>query len=186
MRPWKTAVCAALVAVGVTVAGQAPPGQAPPAAAPAPAIDLSGYWTPTLHEDLMERGAGSEIADFGGFPLNEAGRLWALSYDPSRLTLRQHQCEGYLAPGQMRALGNFRIWEERDSDTQRLVAIHVWAQTTEGHRVIWMDGRAASPGVGAAHVPRLFDGTVRRQRTGRSHHPHEERRAPARQWRAPE
>src|SRR4051812_39315524 len=101
MRQWKAAVCAALVIVGVTVAGQGPQGPAPPPA-PAPTVDLSGYWTPPLHEDLMERGAGSEIADFGGFPLNEAGRLWALSYDPSRLTLRQHQCEGYLAPGQMR------------------------------------------------------------------------------------
>src|SRR4051812_47210491 len=157
MRQWKTAVCAALAA-GITVAAQAP--QAPPrpatlpAPAAAPAIDLSGYWSPTLHEDLMERGAGSELADFGGFPLNEAGRLWALSYDPSRLTLRQHQCEGYVAPGQMRALGNFRIWEERDSDPQRLVAIHVWAQPTEGPRVIWMDGRAPPP----AWAPHTFRG----------------------------
>ena len=111
------------------MSGQAPqiptaiPGQAPP-------VDLSGYWSPVLHEDLMERGAGSEIADYGGFPLNEAGRLWSLSYDPSRVTLRHHQCEAYLAPYQMRALGNFRIWEEREEHTQRLVAIHVWAQTT--------------------------------------------------------
>src|SRR3954465_8554762 len=156
MRQWKIAVCTALAAAGITVAAQAPPAPPRPATAPAPepAIDLSGYWSPTLHEDLMERGAGSEIADFGGFPLNEAGRLWALSYDPSRLTLRQHQCEGYLAPGQMRALGNFRIWEERDADTQRLIAIHVWAQTTEGHRVIWMDGRAHPP----AWAPHTFRG----------------------------
>ena len=102
----------------------------------------------------MERGAGSEIADYGGFPLNEAGRLWALSYDPSRVTLRHHQCEAYLAPYQMRALGNFRIWEERDSHTQRLLAIHVWAQTTEGHRVIWMDGRPHPP----AWAPHTFRG----------------------------
>jgi hypothetical protein len=135
------------------VSGQAPqiptaiPGQAPP-------VDLSGYWSPVLHEDLMERGAGSELADYGGFPLNEAGRLWALSYDPSRVTLRHHQCEAYLAPYQMRALGNFRIWEEREEHTQRLVAIHVWAQTTEGHRVIWMDGRPHPP----AWAPHTFRG----------------------------
>ena len=54
-------------------------------------VDISGYWTPVLHEDGMERGNGPEIADYGGFALNEAGRLWALSYDPSRLTLRYHQ-----------------------------------------------------------------------------------------------
>jgi glyoxylase-like metal-dependent hydrolase (beta-lactamase superfamily II) len=102
----------------------------------------------------MERGPGSEIADYGGFPINEAGRLWALSYDPSRVTLRHHQCEAYVTPYQMRALGNFRMWEERDAHTQRLLAIHLWAQTTEGHRVIWMDGRPHPP----AWAPHTFRG----------------------------
>jgi glyoxylase-like metal-dependent hydrolase (beta-lactamase superfamily II) len=102
-------------------------------------------WGPALHEDSLERGAGSEIADYGGFPLNEAGRLWALSYDPSRVTLRHHQCDGYAVPYQMRALGNARGWEERDPHTQRLIAIHWWEQTFEGHRVIWMDGRPHPP-----------------------------------------
>ena len=55
------------------------------------------------------------MADYSGLPLNEAGRLFALSYDPSRLTLRHHQCDGYVAPYQMRALGNSRAWEERCS-----------------------------------------------------------------------
>lgn len=149
-RGW---ACAGLALLCVTLRGQAPqiptatPGQAPP-------VDLSGYWSPVLHEDLMERGAGSELADYGGFPLNEAGRLWALSYDPSRVTLRHHQCEAYLAPYQMRALGNFRVWEERDEHTQRLLAIHIWAQTTEGHRIVWMDGRPHPP----AWAPRTFRG----------------------------
>jgi glyoxylase-like metal-dependent hydrolase (beta-lactamase superfamily II) len=117
-------------------------------------VDISGYWTPVLHEDGMERGNGPEIADYGGFALNEAGRLWALSYDPSRLTLRHHQCDAYVMPYQMRAVGNFRIWEERDPHTQQLIALHVWAQTTEGHRVIWMDGRAHPP----AWAPHSFTG----------------------------
>jgi glyoxylase-like metal-dependent hydrolase (beta-lactamase superfamily II) len=156
MRPTRNlraCLFAAVVALGATVVGQAP--QIPPApTGQAPVVDLSGYWTPTLHEDLMERGPGAELADYGGFPLNEAGRLWALSYDPSRVTLRHHQCEAYVAPYQMRALGNFRIWEERDPHTQRLVAIHLWAQTTEGHRVIWMDGRPHPP----AWAPHTFRG----------------------------
>jgi glyoxylase-like metal-dependent hydrolase (beta-lactamase superfamily II) len=153
MRKARGLVGAALVVVSATVIGQAP--QIPPApTGQAPAIDLSGYWSPVLHEDFMERGPGSEIADYGGFPLNEAGRLWALSYDPSRVTLRHHQCEAYVTPYQMRALGNFRIWEERDLHTQRLLAIHLWAQTTEGHRVIWMDGREHPP----AWAPHTFRG----------------------------
>ncbi len=117
-------------------------------------FDLSGYWSPAMHEDALERGGGSELGDYAGFALNEAGRLWALSYDSSRVTLRHHQCDAYVAPYQMRATGNFRIWEERDPHNQRLVAVHVWAQTTEGHRVIWMDGRPHPP----AWAPHSFRG----------------------------
>ncbi len=130
--------------------GRPAPGQPPPAFD----IDVTGYWTPALHEDGLERGGGPEIADYGGFALNEAGRLFALSYDPSRLTLRHHQCDAYIMPYQMRAVGNFRTWEERDPHNQQLVAIDVWAQTTEGHRVIWMDGRPHPP----AWAPHSFTG----------------------------
>jgi glyoxylase-like metal-dependent hydrolase (beta-lactamase superfamily II) len=125
--------------------GQGPQGPPPGGPAASPGFDLSGYWTPVLHEDSMDRGAGPEIADYGGLPLNEAGRLFALSYDPSRLTLRHHQCDGYVAPYQSRALGNARAWEERDPHTHRLIAIHWFSQTFEGKRTIWMDGRAHPP-----------------------------------------
>ena len=138
----RRAVAAALALCALTmidVRGQAPPP------APAPGFDLSGYWSPVLHEDGMDRGAGPEIGDYGGIPINEAGRLFALSYDPSRLTLRHHQCDGYVAPYQMRALGNARAWEERDPKTHRLTAIHWFSQTFEGKRIIWMDGRLHPP-----------------------------------------
>jgi cyclase len=159
MRHVRLTVCVLVALIGVTLAAQqnAPGAPRPSAAAqsgPAPAIDLSGYWTPVMHEDAFERGAGNEIADYGGFPLNEAGRLFALSYDSSRVTLRPHQCEGYQAPYQMRSTGNFRVWEERDSRTQQLVAVHVYGQTTEGHRVIWMDDRPHPP----AWAPHTFRG----------------------------
>jgi cyclase len=144
---------AALISPQSTITPGANAQQTPPAP-DAPAIDLSGYWTPPMHEDALERGAGSELGDYAGFALNEAGRLWALSYDPSRVTLKHHQCDAYVSPYQMRATGNFRIWEERDPHYQRLVAIHVWSQTTEGHRVIWMDGRPHPP----AWAPHSFRG----------------------------
>ena len=147
------------IAAQATLLGQAAPpaGPAGPASLlprPSPAIDLSGYWSPAVNEDGLERGAGSEIGDYAGFAINEAGRLWALSYDPSRLTLKHHQCDGYVAPYQMRAIGNFRIWEDRDPHTMQLIAIHIWAQTTEGHRIIWMDGRPHPP----AWAPHTYQG----------------------------
>jgi cyclase len=135
---------AALLA-GATLGGQGPPSRA---------IDLSGWWTTIFHEDSLERGPGPELADYGGFPINEAGRLWALSYSPSRVTLRHHQCDGYVTAYQVRAIGNARAWEERDPHTQRLIAVHWYDQTFEGHRTIWMDGRPHPP----AYAPHTWMG----------------------------
>jgi glyoxylase-like metal-dependent hydrolase (beta-lactamase superfamily II) len=132
-------VCATLM--GVTLLGQAQPGRDSAVVG----FDISGYWTTLLHEDAMERGAGPELADYGGFPINEAARLFGLSYNASRVTLRHHQCDGYVAPYQVRAIGNARAWEERDPHTHRLIAIHWYNQTFEGHRTIWMDGRPHPP-----------------------------------------
>ena len=147
------AVVVAIVSA-VMVNGQAPSGRQGASPLPAPAFDISGYWTSPLHEDGLERGAGPELGDYGGFPINESARLFALAYDASRLTLRHHQCDGYVAPYSMRALGNARAWEERDPHTQRLIAIHWYSQTFEGHRVIWMDGRPHPP----AYAPHSWMG----------------------------
>src|SRR5687768_2522422 len=104
-RRTRAVALAAVLLAGARTLGQATPVAAPAAQAPSPAIDLSGYWTPALHEDSTERGAGPEMADYSGLPLNEAGRLFALSYDPSRLTLRHHQCDGYVARSEERRVG---------------------------------------------------------------------------------
>ncbi len=131
-------------------------GRGGPGAAkgPSPAIDLSGYWTGNMQEDGAERGAGPALVDYGGIPLNEAGRLWALSYDTSRLTSRFHQCDGYIAPYSVRAIGNTLVWEERDPKLHTLIAIHWYSQTFEGHRIFWMDGRPHPP----AYAPHTWMG----------------------------
>jgi cyclase len=125
-----------------TLLGQVP---APNRDAPPPGFDISGYWTAAMHEDALERGAGPETADYGGFPINDAARLFALSYNVSRVTLRHHQCDGYVAPYSVRSIGNARAWEERDPRTERLIAIRWYNQTFEGKRTIWMDGRPHPP-----------------------------------------
>src|SRR5258705_7790403 len=94
-------------AAGPPLLGRARPAPAGADAPSGPAIDISGYWTPTMNEDGMERGGGSELHDYGGFALNEAGRLWALSYDPARVTLPHHHCDAYPTPSQMPATGTF-------------------------------------------------------------------------------
>ncbi len=141
-----------LLAASAAVQAQMPfPGSNAGRVQSAPAIDFSGYWTGNMQEDGEERGAGPALVDYGGVPVNQAGRLWALSYDPSRLTSRYHQCDGYVAPYSMRAIGNTRVWEERDPHLQTLIAIHWYSQTFEGHRVFWMDGRPHPPAY-AAHT----------------------------------
>jgi len=43
-------------------------------------VDLSGAWGQRFHEDLPERGAGPEIGDYLGLPVNDAARLRADSW----------------------------------------------------------------------------------------------------------
>jgi len=108
-------------------------------------LDLSGAWVPSRQQDAGLGTAAGELIDWGGLPINEAVRLYALAWDASRLTVRQHQCAGYVPPYFYVAPGNYRFWEERDPITQRLIAIKMYTQIPEGLRTIWMDGRPHPP-----------------------------------------
>src|SRR5229473_1157914 len=58
-------------------------------------IDFSGYWTQFgRQQDAALGTAAGDLVDYGGVPLSEAGRLTALAWSASRLTLPQHQCVG--------------------------------------------------------------------------------------------
>ena len=108
-------------------------------------IDISGAWYPLAFQDSGLITASGALAEYGGIPLNEAGRLYALAWNPSRIQGRQHQCMGYVPPYTYNQPGNLRFWEERDPDTQRLVAIKQYWQIAEGTRTIWMDDRPHPP-----------------------------------------
>ena len=84
------AILAGLLALGVPLAGQS-------AGTPSgPGLDLAGYWSVLSHQDAGLATGGGMIGDFGGIPLNEAGRMYALAWDASRMTVRQQQCPGYV------------------------------------------------------------------------------------------
>ena len=108
-------------------------------------IDISGSWYPLPFQDSGLITASGALAEYGGIPLNEAGRLYALAWNPSRIQGRQHQCMGYVPPYTYNQPGNLRFWEERDPYTQRLVAIKHYWQIAEGTRTIWMDDRPHPP-----------------------------------------
>ena len=108
-------------------------------------IDISGSWYPLPFQDAGLITASGALAEYGGIPLNEAGRLYALAWHPSRIQGRQHQCMGYIPPYTYNQPGNLRFWEERDPHTQQLVAIKHYWQIAEGTRTIWMDNRPHPP-----------------------------------------
>jgi hypothetical protein len=114
-------------------------------------LDLTGIWSPVFHEDQQERIPGPELADFLGLPVNAAARQWALAWDPSRLTLPEHQCQVHTVAYMYRGPLLLRIWEERDPQTQDLIAIRQYISNYEQNRTIYMDGRPHPPPY-AAHT----------------------------------
>ena len=117
----------------------------------APGLDLSGNWAPVVHEDQPERGPGPALVDYAGLPITEGARQWALSWDASRLTLPEHQCQVHVVSYIYRGPLNLRIWEVKDPQSQRLIALRQYISTYEQNRTIWMDGRPHPP-EGAAHT----------------------------------
>src|SRR6266478_1868803 len=117
-------------------------GQSAGAFSGATGIDMSGSWTPVPHEESF---ADPQIAEYLGVPINDTGRTWALAWSPSRLTLPEHQCQAHVAPYIYRGPLNLRVWEEKDPQSQRVIAIRHYISTYEQNRTIWMDGRPHPP-----------------------------------------
>jgi hypothetical protein len=114
-------------------------------------LDLTGIWSPVFHEDQPERIPGPELVDYLGLPINDAARQWALAWDPSRLTAPEHQCQVHTVAYMYRGPLLLRIWEERDPQTQELIAIRQYISNYEQNRTIYMDGRPHPP-AWAAHT----------------------------------
>src|SRR5258705_216022 len=147
----------ALLVSSVIFLGQAPapnPGLGNPLGPMVSGTDFSGSWRWLNHQDAPLFTAAGDIADWGGIPLNDAARLYALSWQASRQTLKQQQCMGYVPPYTWMSPGNHRIWEERDPFTQRLTAIRYWGQIAKVDRTFYMDGRPPPP----AYAPHTFAG----------------------------
>jgi cyclase len=124
-------------------------------AAPAHAqVLLDGEWSPVFDEDQPERLPGPDLVDYLGIPINDAARLRAESWNASRLTLQEHQCRVHISPYIYRGPMDLRIWEEKDPDTQQVVAIKNYINTYEQTRTIWMDGRPHPP----AYAPHTWMG----------------------------
>jgi hypothetical protein len=114
-------------------------------------IDLTGNWQGVFHEDQPERIPGPALGDYLGLPINDEARAFADAWDPSRLTVPEHQCRAHSAPYILRGPLNMRIWEERDPQSEQVVAIHMDISNFQQRRVFWMDGRP-HPSPNAEHT----------------------------------
>ena len=129
---------AAALVIAVPIFAQGPGSYNPGAA---PGLDIAGNWGPVFHEDAPERGPGPELVNYLGIPITDRARLAGLSYDASRFTVPEHQCEVHGVQYIYRGPLNVRIWEERDPVSQELIAIKQYIDNYEQTRTIWMDGR---------------------------------------------
>jgi cyclase len=108
-------------------------------------ILLDGEWQPRYHEDQPERIPGPDLVDYLGLPINDAARQRAEAWNASRLTLPEEQCRVHVSPYIYRGPLDLRIWQEKDPDTQAVIAIKNYISTWSQTRTIWMDGRPHPP-----------------------------------------
>ncbi|HEY7336085.1 MAG TPA: hypothetical protein VH639_14445 [Bryobacteraceae bacterium] len=125
----KTLVLAAAILAGIPLQAQ---------------VNLSGVWSAKLHEDWPDRLFGPELGDYGGLPINDADRLRAESWNASLITLPLYQCRVHPSDYAF-SFADIRMWEERDRDSQDLIAIHIHHFAWATERTIWMDGRPHPP-----------------------------------------
>jgi len=109
--------------------------------APSSEFSLAGAWVPYFHEDATERGGGPSLVDYLGLPITDGARKMALSWDPSRMTVEEHQCQSHVSPYMNRSPTQLLFSEERDPESQRVIAIKLYISNYQQTRTIWMDGR---------------------------------------------
>jgi len=133
--------------VSLPASSQAPPKPpAKPRPVPGPSeFSLSGNWVPYFHEDLLERGNGPELDNYLGLPITDGARKMGLSWDPSRMTVEEHQCQVHVSPYMNRSPSRYAFSEIRDPETQLVIAIQLYIENYQQTRIIWMDGRPHPP-----------------------------------------
>ena len=124
-------------------------------------FDLSGNWNPLLHEDFLERFPGPELVNYSGLPISEGSRLWGESWNSSRLTMPEHQCQVHVSPYIYRGPLQMRFWDEKDPQSQKSSPLKITsAPTSRPAPFGWTD--VASARLGRAHL----DGLLHRQADG--------------------
>jgi hypothetical protein len=104
-------------------------------------INLEGEWSGRYNEDQGDRVPGGLLGDYSGLPINDAARYFADAWAGARASVPEHQCQVYNLAHIFRGPLQFRVWNEKDADSQEVMAIKMYLGTYEQSRTIWMDGR---------------------------------------------
>ncbi len=115
-----------------------------------------GYWDPIFDEDVDERIPGPSANDYAGLPISEAARLRADAWDPSLLTVPEHQCIPHPSTYGWRGVGGLRIWEDRDPETQELKEVETQIAWQAQHRHIYVSDPPPHPPEYAPHTYQGF------------------------------
>src|SRR5258708_6143372 len=109
-------------------------------------VNLSGGWDNLgiLPEDWPDRLFCPEPGDYTGVPLHDDPPSPAEAWNASLITLPEYQCRVHPSD-YVPSFAGMRIWEERDRDSQQLIAIHTHHFAWGTERTIWMDGRPHPP-----------------------------------------
>jgi hypothetical protein len=127
-----------MAAVGVALTGVLMSGQA---VGTPEGVDLSGNWVSRNFTESLGLGPRLRPVDFLGFPLTDAGRAGALSYDQLQISVPERQCAFYTPTYFLMGPVPFKIfpeWEFRTGSTLAWV-VAAWGDVVP--LVIWMDGR---------------------------------------------
>ena len=117
-------------------------------------VDLAGGWGQRFHEDLPERGAGPDIGDYLGLPINDAARRRADSWDAGKWTMLERQCEPHPPDYGPRGPASMRISSSVDPVSQDVTSWHTTLMWMLPQRTIYMDGRARP----SAHTQHTWQG----------------------------
>ncbi len=102
-------------------------------------MEITGSWAARNHEFLT--GDGLPV-DFTGIPLSEEGRLRALSYSESQLSMTERQCQGWPPFYFVQGPFGLKIWGETDPLKGTVISYTIGAWEDRPPITIWMDGRS--------------------------------------------
>jgi hypothetical protein len=109
-------------------------------------INFAGDWSAIFHEDEPERLPGPPLVEWAGLPLNEAGKMRGLTWDPNRISVvTELQCREHGGDYSMRGLAHMRIERVIDERNQQAIAFKTRMNFHNQERTIWLDGRAHPP-----------------------------------------